>query len=106
MRLPVKTPFSPRATVALAVCAVLVTGESGTADNLPAPTIENVQHLFYNAQYQESAALATTVPAADLESTLAIADVRSSALLFQVKRLLAQGSPKGNASQRVARCAD
>jgi hypothetical protein len=88
----------------LAVAAIAWVVPAAGADSVP--TLEAAQHLFYNAQYRESAALAIEVPASDLESSLAIADVRSSAVLFQIKRLLAQGPAKASASTKLARCGE
>lgn len=70
------------------------------------PTLEDVQHLFYNGQYQAAAALAVSVPAPDLESTLAIDEVRSSAILFQVKRRLSSPNKKLSASDKLKRCTE
>lgn len=108
MRFAAGLPISHRTTLVLLLVSCAVSTAAGAAgrDDVAPPTIEQVQHLFYSAQYQESVALAANVPATNVEATLAIADVRSSALLFQVKRLLAQGSQKGNASQRIARCGE
>jgi hypothetical protein len=74
----------PRAACAI---ALLLLGSRLEAQDA-APTLDDVQRLFYNGQYEKSAALALSVPTPDLAASLAIDEVRSSALLFQVKRLL------------------
>ena len=53
----------------------------------PAPTITDAYRLFYNAHYEEAAALALSLRAGgtqDLEND----EVRTSALLFQLRGLL------------------
>lgn len=93
-------PLLRGAIVAVAAMATVAPAVAADAE----PTLEAAQHLFYNAQYLESAAVAIAVPTSDLESRLAIADVRSSAVLFQIKRLLAQQPAKANANTKLAAC--
>ena len=56
---------------------------------LEAGTIDDAQRLFYTALFQESAAAAKTITDAEPEN-LAAWDVRTSALHFQLRRLLGQ----------------
>jgi len=55
------------------------------------PTLADAQSLFYNARYEASAALALTLVSAETQD-LASFELRTSALLFQLKRLL-EGPP-------------
>jgi hypothetical protein len=59
---------------------------SGESAALPRdqPTLADAQRLFYNARYEEAAALALALGTDDL----AAAELRTSALLFQLKALL------------------
>jgi hypothetical protein len=70
----------------LAVAAVVATPQLGTAQTEPA-TIADAYRLFYNAHYEEAAALAESLRESggqDLEND----EVRTSALLFQLRGLL------------------
>jgi hypothetical protein len=58
-----------------------------------APTFQDAQRHFYNARYEAAAATALTLGAAE-PSDLATAELRSSALLFQLKGLLEQPADK------------
>ena len=79
-------------TVCLAVCVGVATpsparGQSrGERAELPRdrPTLAHAQRLFYNARYEEAATLALALGTQDL----AAAELRTSALLFQLKALL------------------
>ena len=73
------------------------------------PTLTDAYRLFYNAHYEEAAALALdlrSTGAQDLEND----EVRTSALLFQLRGLLngqdARDGDKGEALKRCVRCAD
>lgn len=54
---------------------------------LERPTLAQAQHLFYNARYDEAAALSLAWRSAEPED-LAAYEIRTSALLFQLKRAL------------------
>ena len=67
-----------------------------------AATLDDAQHLFYSALFQESAAAAKAI--ADAEpGNLAAWEVRTSALHFQLRRLF--GEPKDRKAA-LARCAE
>jgi hypothetical protein len=55
------------------------------------PTLADAQSLFYNARYEASATLALALVSAETQD-LASFELRTSALLFQLKRLL-EGPP-------------
>src|ERR1044071_4102359 len=63
----------------------------GDQARLQAATIDEAQRLFYTALFQESAAAAKAITDAEPEN-LAAWEVRTSALHFQLRRLL--GEPK------------
>lgn len=68
-----------------------------------APTFEDAQHLFYNASYEAAAALTLDLASPEGEG-LAACELRTSALLFQLKRLLGNQSDKSAAFKRCAAC--
>jgi tetratricopeptide (TPR) repeat protein len=69
---------------------------------LDAATLDEAQRLFYTALFQESAAVAESIADAEPEN-LAAWEVRTSALHFQLRRLL--GEPKDRKAA-MAKCAD
>jgi hypothetical protein len=72
---------------------------------LSRPTLTDAQSLFYNAHYEAAAGLALALRVSDTED-LASDELRSSALLFQLKSLL-QGRPdKEGALKHCATCPD
>jgi len=60
------------------------------------PTLTDAQSLFYNARYEEAAGLALALRVSDTED-LARVELRSSALLFQLKALLQRRPDKEDA---------
>jgi hypothetical protein len=89
---------SRRVLVLLQAWALLVVVASGSS----AATLDDAQRLFYTALFQESAAEAKAVADAEPEN-LAAWEVRTSALHFQLRRLL--GEPKDRKAA-MAKCAD
>jgi len=92
---------------------ILATAARAQDVHVPAPTLTDAYRLFYNARYEEAAALAMTLRATggqDLEND----EVRMSALLFQLRGLLNgqdardndSKSEKSEALKRCARCAE
>jgi tetratricopeptide (TPR) repeat protein len=81
-----------------------------TVQASPAPTITDAYRLFYNARYEEAAAVAMSLRAGgtqDLEND----EVRTSALIFQLRGLLngqdardRDNDNKGEALKRCTRC--
>jgi hypothetical protein len=71
---------------------------------LSRPTLTDAQSLFYNARYEEAAGLALALRVSDTED-LATVELRSSALLFQLKALL-QGRPARKVRSNIARRPD
>ena len=65
------------------------------------PTLADAQRFFYNARYEAAAALALTIRISDTDD-LASLELRSSALLFQLKALL-EGRP--NKEETLRQCA-
>jgi hypothetical protein len=72
--------------VALTLVVILTTGVRAQDVQAPAPSITDAYRLFYNARYEEAAALAMALRSTtqDLEND----EVRTSALLFQLRGLL------------------
>lgn len=79
-------------------CVLALAGTS----RLGAATLDDAQRLFYTALFQESAAEAKSITDAEPEN-LAAWEVRTSALHFQLRRLL--GEPKDRKAA-MAKCAD
>ena len=82
----------------LTACVLIVAG----ATRLGAATLDDAQRLFYTALFQESAAAAKSITDAEPEN-LAAWEVRTSALHFQLRRLL--GEPKDRKAA-MAKCAE
>jgi tetratricopeptide (TPR) repeat protein len=84
--------------VLLTACTLLLAG----AVRLHAATLDDAQRLFYTALFAESAAAAQELIQAD-PANLAAWEVRTSALHFQLRRLVGDGKDKKAA---FAKCAD
>jgi hypothetical protein len=97
--------------VAMCIATVTIPMASGGSQSVPdraafdPPTLTDAQSLFYNARYEAAAALALSLrqPGAD---DLAGDELRTSALLFQLKALLEGHSGKEAALARCATCPD
>jgi tetratricopeptide (TPR) repeat protein len=69
------------------------------------PMLADAQSLFYNAKYEAAAALTLSLRASDVQD-LANDEVRSSALLFQLRGLLERRNGKDDALKNCAACPD
>lgn len=91
---------------------MLLVGVGAAADLAVAsdrPTLADAQRHFYNARYDAASALALAVRTAETEDAgaqLAAFELRSSALLFQLKASLGAAPDKDKAFQRCETCAD
>jgi hypothetical protein len=92
-----------KAVVCLALAlSVYPTAHAGAV--IAGPTLADAQQLFYNAHYAAAAALMLELRAADPDN-LANDEMRTSALLFQLKGLLEGPSEKdADKAQALARC--
>ena len=72
---------------------------------LESPTLTDAQSLFYNARYEAAAASALALRESGADD-LASDELRTSALLFQLKALLEGHSNKEGALKRCAPCPD
>ncbi len=96
---------------ALAACAVAgpqawapaVSPPERAAAAFGPPTLADAQSLFYNARYEQAAALTLVLRSSDPED-LAGNELRTSALLFQLKALL-EGRPEKDKQGALANCA-
>src|SRR6185436_4964609 len=70
-----------------------------------APVLDDAQRLFYNGRYEAAETLTLELCSPDLEG-LAGCELRSSTLLFQIKRAVAGQTDKEKALKACARCAD
>jgi hypothetical protein len=101
--------------VVVVVCIGAVTGPraSGPAQSNPEhralslerPTLAGAQRLFYNARYEAAAALTLALRSSQ-PADLASYELRTSALLFQLKALLEERPDKHDALRNCAPCPD
>jgi hypothetical protein len=101
--------------IMVVVCVGAVTGPEawGGSQSTPEraalplerPTLANAQSLFYNARYEAAAALTLALRLSDTED-LASDELRSSALLFQLKALLEGRPDEKDALRNCATCPD
>jgi hypothetical protein len=102
----------PRARyVAVILAAVILSAGARLAGvQEPAANLDAAQRLFYNAQYRESAEMALEFEPSSPDEDLARDELRSSALLFQLRRLVeplqAKKAGKGKVIDRCAPCSD
>ena len=68
-------------------------------------TLRDAQRLFYSARYQAAADLADTLPPADADA-LAASELRTSALLFQIRRAFGEPADKDAGLKACAVCGD
>lgn len=102
-------------TTALAVVSVMAVAgaRSSGAQSISPPgtalqhhsNVEAAQREFYNARYESAARMTLETCAAEL-SALAACELRTAALLFQIRALLANQSDKDAAWKRCATCPD
>jgi hypothetical protein len=83
--------------------ALLLMGWFAGAASAQSTTLRDAQRLFYSARYEAAAALAETLPPSDTES-LAASELRSSALLFQIRRAFGNPADKDLALKACAQC--
>jgi hypothetical protein len=97
--------------VVVAMCIGTITNPmaGGRSQSVPdraafdPPTLTDAQSLFYNARYEAAAALALALRESGTDD-LAGDELRTSALLFQLKALLEGHSDKDGALARCATC--
>jgi tetratricopeptide (TPR) repeat protein len=75
-------------------------GQQGSPDG--AEPFDVARALFYNGQYAEAAALSRSLSIDD--EPLAVYELRTSALLFQLRRLIGEPSDKAKAVKACAPC--
>jgi hypothetical protein len=102
-------------TTALALVSVMVVADARSfgVQSTPPPggspqhrsNVEAAQREFYNARYESAARMTLETCAAEL-SGLAACELRTAALLFQIRVLLATHSDKDVAWKRCATCPD
>jgi hypothetical protein len=88
--------------VAAVVMAVLVT-ERAWADTAATSDLDEAQRLFYNGLYADAALLAANLCTDDFDS-LPACELRTSALLFQLRRALGDSSDKDDAFTQCRAC--
>jgi hypothetical protein len=88
------------AMIALAVAADVCMGQDTEAAS---PTLADAQSLFFNARYDAAAELALELRSSDPDD-LAIWELRTSGLLFQIKAALADQADKEKAFKQCVTC--
>jgi hypothetical protein len=68
----------------------------------PSSSLADAQALFYNGHYESAAALTRTLPAG--EDALAVYELRTSAILFQIRRAIGEAKDKQQAFRRCEPC--
>src|SRR5580765_3348531 len=86
------------------VAIVAVSGAAGRAGAADAPTLLDAHRAFYNARYDEAATLAQTLEI-EAPGDLAACELRSSALLFQIKRAIGTLPDREKAFAQCESCA-
>src|SRR5688572_22360955 len=97
-------------SVQLVIAIALAVGAAGwqVGRDPPPPvlngeTLADAQSLFYNARYEDAAVLTLALRSADPED-LMVYELRTSALLFQLKAALDSSSDKEKAFKQCAAC--
>lgn len=86
---------------ALALLAIVASGGAAGGD---VPTLEDAHRAFYNARYEEAAALAQALET-DAPGDLAPIELRTSALLFQIKAAIGPLADREKAFTQCPPCA-
>jgi hypothetical protein len=101
--------FVSAAVVAYLLLSTRAARAQSVSEHAPVPldhqTLIDAQRLFYNARYEAAGALAVALRVPDIED-LENDELRSSALLFQIKALLAPSRDKDVALKNCATCPD
>jgi hypothetical protein len=69
----------------------------------PSPFLDDARRLFYNAKYEAAAAL-TLEPCFSTANDLAACELRTAALLFQIRRMFGEPSDRERAWKQCAGC--
>lgn len=98
--------FSPAAPIAATlIVACMVGPASAGQDGTPAPpgALEDAQRLFYSGRYDDAAARALSVRLEDPDN-LAASELRTSALHFQIRRLMGTSPDRQRAWTACGAC--
>ncbi len=87
-----------------ALCTLVACAGIRASASLEQPTLADAQRLFYNARYEDAAAMTLAIRDAAPED-LATYELRTSALLFQLKALLDKKPDQANALKQCVPCA-
>ena len=88
--------------VAAVVMAVPLT-QHAWADTADSPGLDEAQRMFYNGRYADAATLTADLCTAEADD-LAACELRTSALLFQLRRALGESPDKDKAFTQCAAC--
>jgi hypothetical protein len=90
------------ATIAAAAASVSLHVRAGAAES---PDLEAAQRMFYNGRYADAASVTTDLCTPDVDA-LAACELRTSALLFQLRRALGDSPDKEETFTRCEPCAE
>jgi len=76
---------------------------AGGEDGAEAPTLATAQHLYFDGQYGPAAAIALALQSAD-PTDLAACELRTAALLFQIKRIIGEPPDRRQALEACEEC--
>src|SRR5512132_4417048 len=99
------TPRWRARSIEVAVGAIAITAIPArvTADVATPPTLQAAQTMFYHGRYAETAEVTRELCTADV-ITLPACEVRTSALLFQVRRAIGESPDKNKAFTQCEEC--
>jgi hypothetical protein len=92
----------------VAIAAVLVAAplaQRGWASPAESPSLDDAQRTFYNGRYADAAAMTAELCTSEVEALVAC-ELRTSALLFQLRRALGESPDKETAFTTCDRCAE
>ncbi|HUR35540.1 MAG TPA: hypothetical protein VM032_17175 [Vicinamibacterales bacterium] len=88
--------------IVLTLCAYLG-GSPARAEDPPVKTLDTAQALFYNGRYAEATAMSRALNDDD-DAQLAVFELRTSALLFQLRRAIGEPADKEKALKACVPC--
>jgi hypothetical protein len=86
-----------------AVVVAVPLAQHGWAATADSPRLDEAQQMFYNGRYADAASLTVDLCTAEAHN-LAACELRSSALLFQIRRALGDAPDKDKAFTQCAAC--
>ena len=95
-------PQHLRASTGLAALAVFVWAAAPARAQAPAKSLDDAHRAFYTASYETAASL--TLERCDQAGELAACELRTTSLLFQIRRLMGDAKDQDKAWKQCATC--